>query len=682
MSRRCLTLSLLGLLSASAATALLFTLCLPLLVSLPAASWTGVPLWGVLSPMAAGLAGAAVLLAGHRGLRRGVRAEHLGNLPGQVVLAFGVAATTTLFLGALIERDALLRHRPLGIFLSGPALVLSVTTLLRPILRVPLVAEMNRLLATSRRPRRAEADGSPSSAAPEPAPSTSRGLFRRSSLAVLAITPALTVSALALAGVSWTLIGVHSYYHVLSNEEQMARGHLSTLLHTVQVQLQRLPHAKHRGFVETLPAARQGQVVLLDEDGRVLSRRSGLDPRIPLEQRGERCRQAEQQWRCAVEPAPGNRRIAALQAPSLPDAEVAATDIGPALVLLALGFLLFAGMLGRAVGQDASRDFRTVTQQLYAMAREDQPDLGRPLAVTSLDEVGELVAAVGKLRTRLGAELEAYRDSVRKTAEAERMKNQFLSDVSHELRTPLNSLCGHAQLLLEGIEGPLSTAQREDIRSISKGGQQLLALMTDVLDLSVIESGKLTLKTEKVDLARLCRDIAEGQRSVLRAAAKEGPPKVQLELDLAEELPEVVADPRRIQQVLLNLVSNAIKFTTEGSVTLRARREGPDLVRLEVEDTGTGIGATDLPRVFEEYRQAGTLRSKRKGTGLGLAICRRLVELHGGQISAESEIDRGSRFTVLLRVAGPPLAASSRPGGGSDPRGSRPEGSTPGGSAP
>jgi len=277
------------------------------------------------------------------------------------------------------------------------------------------------------------------------------------------------------------------------------------------------------------------------------------------------------------------------------------------------------------------------------MATQDRLDLDRPVTVTSIDEVGDLTAALGKLRTWLEAELAGYRDALATAREADRTKNEFFATVSHELRTPLTTLCGFAQLLLDGSEGDLSSSQREDIASILRGGRQLLDLVNDVLDISVIETGTVQLAFEQVDLGPLCRQVAHAQRAILDASALKG--RVELVVEIEDELPTIDADPRRLTQIVQNLLSNAMKFTAKGSIRLQVRREGPD--------TGEGIGGVDLPHVFDHYRQAGDLQTRRAGSGLGLAICKRLTELHHGSIAVESEVGRGSTFTVTLPRARP-----------------------------
>lgn len=236
-------------------------------------------------------------------------------------------------------------------------------------------------------------------------------------------------------------------------------------------------------------------------------------------------------------------------------------------------------------------------------------------------------------------ELEAR---ARQVERADRLKSEFLASMSHELRTPLHTIIGFAELLAEDIHGPLSEKQRRFVHHIQRDAQHLLELINDILDLSKIEAGRLELRKEPFHLGAL---IEESVASV-RTLAEEK----QIALDSSVELDRAVdADRLRVKQILMNLLSNALKFTTAGGSVhvVAARSDGHVLV--SVADTGVGIPQEEHSAIFDKFHQVGTTtKGVREGTGLGLAITKRLVEEHGGSIQLESEPGKGSCFSFTL----------------------------------
>jgi signal transduction histidine kinase len=228
---------------------------------------------------------------------------------------------------------------------------------------------------------------------------------------------------------------------------------------------------------------------------------------------------------------------------------------------------------------------------------------------------------------------------------ANRAKSEFLAGMSHELRTPLNAVLGYAQLLT--MQGGLSPRQARGLDTIHKSGEHLLELINDILDLARIEAGRTELNTAPVNLSELLQTVV----NLMRVKADEK--RLSFVFDAGEGLPEaVLADDRRLRQVLLNLLGNAIKFTDHGTVTLRASAEakGPAqvLLRLDVEDTGVGMRPEELERIFQPFEQVGDVQRRSGGTGLGLAITRALVNDMGGHVRVSSEPGRGTRFRVEL----------------------------------
>jgi signal transduction histidine kinase len=225
---------------------------------------------------------------------------------------------------------------------------------------------------------------------------------------------------------------------------------------------------------------------------------------------------------------------------------------------------------------------------------------------------------------------------------ASKYKSQFLASMSHELRTPMNAVLGYTRMLLMNVYGELPEKVRDVHGRIDKSGRHLLGLINDVLDFSKIEAGQLTLAINPYSIRDVIQAVVAGTQSL--AAEKKLPLKVTAPADL----PSALGDERRISQVLMNLVGNAIKFTDAGEIGIDAAAVNGELV-VSVSDTGPGIPETDQEKIFEEFRQAENSATQRKGgTGLGLAIAKRIVDLHGGRIWVESEVGRGSKFTFSL----------------------------------
>jgi len=227
---------------------------------------------------------------------------------------------------------------------------------------------------------------------------------------------------------------------------------------------------------------------------------------------------------------------------------------------------------------------------------------------------------------------------------ASKYKSQFLASMSHELRTPMNAVLGYTRMLLMNVYGELPEKVKDVHQRIDKSGRHLLGLINDVLDFSKIEAGQLTLTINPFSIKDVIQAVVTSTQSL--AAEKRLPIKVETAPDLAP----IPGDERRVTQVLLNLVGNAIKFTDTGEIRIDAARANGE-VTVSVSDTGPGIPASDLENIFEEFRQAeGSLAQRKGGTGLGLAIAKKIVEMHGGKIWVESEVGKGSTFTFSLSI--------------------------------
>jgi signal transduction histidine kinase len=265
---------------------------------------------------------------------------------------------------------------------------------------------------------------------------------------------------------------------------------------------------------------------------------------------------------------------------------------------------------------------------------------------------------------------------------ANHAKSSFLANMSHELRTPLNAVIGFSELLEQEIFGTLTAKQRSYVGNVLISGRHLLQLVNDILDISKVEAGRMDLVCEWTHLG----SVVDIVRSVIQTqATKKG---INLEVSIADALPALYVDPGRIKQVLYNLVSNGIKFTPRGGTVRLTSYFEDDRVAIEVADTGVGISAENLPRLFHEFEQIPQARGVRpEGTGLGLALTKRLVALHGGEVAVESKVGQGSIFSVWLpwrpreAAAAAPAASPATPASpvspAASPRTDPPSGTTP-----
>jgi PAS domain S-box-containing protein len=279
--------------------------------------------------------------------------------------------------------------------------------------------------------------------------------------------------------------------------------------------------------------------------------------------------------------------------------------------------------------------------------RKDGAEFPVEISLSPLEtQYGSLATAAIRDVTERKRSEQALRDANVKLEAANRAKDRFLASMSHELRTPLNAILGFTGTILMGLPGPLNDEQTKQLRTVQANGRHLLSLINDLLDLARIESGKLELNIEPIDCAKLLEEVAVGLRPL---ADQKG---LELALIAPAERLEVRSDHRALSQILINLASNAIKFTDRGGVRLqlsRHRQEGALITRFAVIDTGRGIKPGDQERLFAAFEQieSSTLRPN-EGTGLGLYICQTLASFVGAAIIFESEFGNGSAFTLEL----------------------------------
>jgi signal transduction histidine kinase len=297
------------------------------------------------------------------------------------------------------------------------------------------------------------------------------------------------------------------------------------------------------------------------------------------------------------------------------------------------GSLVLALVLGLLLAWSVVSPLRRTQGRLSAIAGGD---FGGHVEVANRDEIGQLAADVNKMNDELAG-------LYRQLELASEHKSQFLANMSHELRTPLNAIIGFSEVLHEQMFGELNERQLAYVDDVREAGKHLLSLINDVLDLAKIEAGRMELDLSQVAIPEVLRAAV----SIHSERATRG----GIELSMSTEPDEITitADERRVRQVVFNLLSNAVKFTpTEGRVDISAHAENGQ-VEVAVADTGPGIAADALEAIFEEFEQTDAGKQA-EGTGLGLPLSRKLIELHGGRLWAESEPGKGSTFRFTLPI--------------------------------
>jgi signal transduction histidine kinase len=486
----------------------------------------------------------------------------------------------------------------------------------------------------------------------------------RGVLPLLPIAPAIVVVVGITTAVVIAFLGI-AQLQVTNDEAMSLRAQaisatLAARLKTTAVddRSELLNHAARKSGAE---------ILLVDQDGTIVINESYGAPskeeviRLLLAGTGEgrtalgRARLAAR----ALSPPRSNLSVITfVAARSPPPGAIALGNAVAALTALLLGIAVSVALSYTKAMRD---DVDYVRQRIVEMAKPHADPAGEPVPIRSLDQVGVLTAAFNTLVERFAAAERSYRADLRQAAEGDRERSAFLAGLSHELRTPLNAILGFTHVLATEVEGPLNPDARESLRVIQTSGEHLKTLIDDVLDLSALETGQLKLSRSPIDL----RGLAEQVVREASATVRDRPVSLSVS---GEGGLMAFADARRVRQILTNLITNAIKATARGEVTVRVEDRGAYVATI-VQDTGAGISPWETAAIFEAYRQSGDARSRRGGAGLGLSIAQRLVRMHGGTITVDSVLGRGSTFTVTLPCASDDqiAAAFSRPDFSSNP---------------
>ncbi|MGH8103703.1 MAG: HAMP domain-containing sensor histidine kinase, partial [bacterium] len=308
-------------------------------------------------------------------------------------------------------------------------------------------------------------------------------------------------------------------------------------------------------------------------------------------------------------------------------------------------YLIFGLLVSFIVFRTLVEPVQRLTVAVQKFGRGEPP---QEVEVETGDELETLAREFNKMTDSIIGRDRELAQTNAQLLEANRVKAQFLANISHELKTPLNSIIGFSQLLLEGMEGGVSEGQKEDLSIILASGRHLLQLISQILDYAKIEAGREELKPERVNSTDLLRECFQAFKPM---SDERG---LELTLALDGALPPITADRTKLRQILLNLISNALKFTDHGSVEVGASGQN-GLLTVWVRDSGIGIDEAEQVRIFEPFYQADSgVTRKYSGSGLGLTIAKSYVDLHGGKIWVESAPGHGSSFYVQFPVDGPP----------------------------
>jgi signal transduction histidine kinase len=300
----------------------------------------------------------------------------------------------------------------------------------------------------------------------------------------------------------------------------------------------------------------------------------------------------------------------------------------------AVGSIALALILGYAFSWSLIGPVKAMDLRLKQIA---SGNFSQHVEVLNRDELGTLAANLNRMNDELG-QLYKQLDT------ANRHKSDFLASMSHEFRTPLNAIIGYGRLIRRETEGQIAPLQRENLQDLLNNAERLLNLIDSLLDFAKIEAGKMEVRVEPVRVEEIIQGTAAAIETILN------PSSVRLIREIASDIPALNTDREKLRQIILNLLGNAVKFTERGEIRISASQQNGSL-KLVVSDTGIGIETKDLDQIFEKFHQGDLSATKKyRGTGLGLAIVKKFVNLLGGEVGVESEVGKGSVFTVMLPI--------------------------------
>jgi signal transduction histidine kinase len=452
---------------------------------------------------------------------------------------------------------------------------------------------------------------------------------------------AIVVLCGLLAVVAVAAIGV-SQLAQQSDREASLRSRLLAL--SLVERLGATPLAEHPELIERAAMRAGAELLVVDDNGVIVADGSVVPPSpvgivqlLRVGQGETLTSQGRVRFYAGRLPTPMDH-LSLLTLVPAPDHPVLTDSLIELVGAYTLALLGIAALVAYALAKDAQLDIAFVRNRIEGMATLSNPS-GTVIPARSLDQVGAMTEAFNELVQRYAEAEAAYKTDLDVAVTIERDKSAFLAALSHELKTPLNAILGFTDVLLADVEGPLSDEARENLEMVKRSGITLKALIRDILDLSALESGELTLAKSLIDVYQVAEDVCREHR--VRADEK------GLGLELVGEHAKAWADPLRVRQMIDNLVGNALKFTHKGKVSVLVESRDKETA-VVVRDTGPGIASVEQTAIFDDYAQSGDSAARGAGSGLGLAITRRLVRMHDGSITLSSRLGEGATFTVLL----------------------------------